>query len=177
MFQGKHIDRQAEKLADVQDETHVNRLKDLEAETLVPMLFNTLAEVQENHLATLLTKWRSRQGSKRWLTREQRWTLNKLGNTLVNYKAVALIDVLDSTLANVETKRLGETLGDVREEALVNMIAYGLAEVQAKALGDTSDEVEGKRLVDMLPDTLVDIDGETFILTQSDLLAQILVDT
>lgn len=60
MFQGKHIDRQAEKLADVQDETHVNRLKDLEAETLVPILFNTLAEVQENHLATLLTKWRSK---------------------------------------------------------------------------------------------------------------------
>ena len=57
------------------------------------------------------------------------------------------------------------------------MIAYGLAEVQAKALDDTSDEVEGKGLVDMLPDTLVDIDGETFILTQSDLLAQILVDT
>ena len=60
MFQGKHIDRQADKLADEQDETHVKRLKDLEAETLVPMLFNTLAKVQENHLATLLTKWRSR---------------------------------------------------------------------------------------------------------------------
>ncbi len=57
------------------------------------------------------------------------------------------------------------------------MIAYGLAEVQAKALGDTSDEVEGKGLVDMLADTLVDMDGETFILTQSDLLTQILVDT
>ena len=65
----------------------------------------------------------------------------------------------------------------MREEALVNMIAYGLAEVQAKALGDTSDEVEGKGLVDMLADTLVDMNGETFILTQSDLLAQILVDT
>ena len=49
--------------------------------------------------------------------------------------------------------------------------------MQAKALGDTSDEVEGKGLVDMLADTLVDMDGETFILTQSDLLAQILVDT
>ena len=65
----------------------------------------------------------------------------------------------------------------MREEELVNMIAYGLAEVQAKALGDTSDEVEGKGLVDMLADTLVDMDGETFILTQSDLLTQILVDT
>ena len=85
--------------------------------------------------------------------------------------------MLDGTLADVETKRLGETLGDVREEELVNMIAYGLAEVQAKALGDASDEVEGKGLVDMLADTLVDMNGETFILTQSDLLAQILVDT
>ena len=85
--------------------------------------------------------------------------------------------MLDGTFADVERKRLGQTLGDVREQALVNMIAYGLAEVQAKALGDTSDEVEGKRLVNMLADTLVDIDGETFILTQSDLLAQILVDT
>ena len=37
--------------------------------------------------------------------------------------------------------------------------------------------MEGKGLVDMLADTLVDMDGETFILTQSDLLAQILVDT
>ena len=86
--------------------------------------------------------------------------------------------MLDGTLADVETKRLvDETLGDVREEELVNMIAYGLAEVQAKAIGDTSDEVEGKRLVDMLADTLVDMDGETFILSQTDLLAQILVDT
>lgn len=86
--------------------------------------------------------------------------------------------MLDSTLADVETKRLvDETLGDVREEELVNMIAYGLAEVQAKAIGDTSDEVEGKGLVDMLADTLVDMDGETFIFTQTDLLAQILVDT
>lgn len=86
--------------------------------------------------------------------------------------------MLDGTLADVETKRLvDETLGDVREEELVNMIAYGLAEVQAKAIGDTSDEVEGKGLVDMLADTLVDMDGETFILTQTDLLAQILVDT
>ena len=37
--------------------------------------------------------------------------------------------------------------------------------------------MEGKGLVDMLADTLVDIDGDTFILTHSDLLAQILVDT
>ena len=53
---------------------------------------------------------------------------NKLGNTLVDHKAVALIDALHYTL-EVETKRLGKTLSDVREEALVNTIAYGLAEV------------------------------------------------
>ena len=52
----------------------------------------------------------------------------KLGNTLVDQKAVALIDALQYTL-EVETKRLGKTLSDVREEALVNTIAYGLAEV------------------------------------------------
>ena len=53
---------------------------------------------------------------------------NKLGNTLVDHKVVALIDALQYTL-EVETKRLGETLSDVREKALVNTIAYGLAEV------------------------------------------------
>lgn len=53
---------------------------------------------------------------------------NKLGNTLVDHKAVALIDALHYTL-EVETKRLGETLSNVREEALVNTIANGLAEV------------------------------------------------
>ena len=53
---------------------------------------------------------------------------NKLGNTLVDHKVVALIDALQYTL-EVETKRLGETLSDVREEALVNTIAYGLAEL------------------------------------------------
>ena len=52
----------------------------------------------------------------------------KLGNTLVDHKAIALIDAFQYTL-EVETKRLGETLSDVREEALVNTIAYGLAEV------------------------------------------------
>ena len=54
--------------------------------------------------------------------------VNKLGNTLVDHKAVALIDALHYTI-EVETKRLGETLSNVREEALVNTIANGLAEV------------------------------------------------
>ena len=53
---------------------------------------------------------------------------NKLGNTLVDHKAVTLIEALHYTL-EVETKRLGETLSNVREEALVNTIANGLAEV------------------------------------------------
>lgn len=53
---------------------------------------------------------------------------NKLVNTLVDQKAVALIDALHYTL-EVETERLGETLSAVKEEALVNTIAYGLAEV------------------------------------------------
>ena len=53
---------------------------------------------------------------------------NKLVNTLVDQKAVALIDALHYTL-EVETERLGETLSDVKEQALVNTIAYGLAEV------------------------------------------------
>ena len=51
-----------------------------------------------------------------------------MANTLVDHKAVALIDALHYTL-EFETKRLGETLSDVREEALVKTIAYGLAEV------------------------------------------------
>ena len=52
----------------------------------------------------------------------------KLANTLVDHKAVALIEVLHYKL-EFETKRLGKTLSDVRQEALVNTIAYGLAEV------------------------------------------------
>ena len=100
---------------------------------------------------------------------------NKLGNTLVDDKAVALIDALDGKLADVETKRLGETLGDVREAGLVNMFAYGLAEGQA--LGDRTDQVEAKALVDTLADTVVGMDDETLIEKISDVLAQILVDT
>ena len=107
MFQEKHIDRQAEKLADVQDETHVNRLKDLEAETLVPMLFNTLAEVQENHLATLLTKWRSRQLSKRYIIRD---VVGKI-----------LVDFVADTVAEVELEKLGNSAGDVQTSAVVEM--------------------------------------------------------
>ena len=53
---------------------------------------------------------------------------NKLCNTLVDHKVVALIDALQYTL-EIKTKRLGQTLSYVREEALVNTIAYGLAEV------------------------------------------------
>ena len=56
----EQIETQADTLADVQDETYGNRLKDLEAEALVAMRFNTLAEVEENHLVKHLTKWRSR---------------------------------------------------------------------------------------------------------------------
>ena len=53
---------------------------------------------------------------------------NKLGDTLVDHKTVALIEALHYKL-EFETKRLGKTLSDVRQEALVNTIAYGLAEV------------------------------------------------
>ena len=40
----------------VQDETYGNKLKDLEAEALVVTPFNTLAEVEENNLATHFKK-------------------------------------------------------------------------------------------------------------------------
>ena len=65
----QQLDTRADTLAEVQDETHGNRLKDLEAKVLVTTMFYTLAEVEENHLATHLTKWRSRHKSKRCLTR------------------------------------------------------------------------------------------------------------
>ena len=107
MFQGKHIDRQADKQADVQDETHVNRLKDLKADTLVHILFNTLAEVQENHLATLLTKWRSRQLSKRYIIRDvvgkilvELVELEKLANTAGDVQTCAVVEMHDDKFAS-----------------------------------------------------------------------------
>lgn len=57
----------------------------------------------------------------------------KLGNTLVDEKAVPLIDVLEDTLADVDTKRLRETLSDLMKEALFNTLGNGLTEVGAKA--------------------------------------------
>ena len=43
----------------------------------------------------------------------------KLGETLVDEKSVAMIDALDDRLADVQTKSLRETLRDVRVVALV----------------------------------------------------------
>ena len=78
---------------------------------------------------------------------------------------MALIEALDDTLADAETKILRKTFGDVRVEPLVNLLSNGLAEVEAKAHGDTLDQVESKARVDMHADTLVDMHGETFIET------------
>ena len=59
------MDRRADTLSVVEDETHGNRLKVFEAEALVATLYYTLAEVEENHLATHLTKWTSWHWTKR----------------------------------------------------------------------------------------------------------------
>ena len=66
---------------------------------------------------------------------------------------MALIEALDDTLADAETKILRKTLGDVRVETLVNLLSNRLGEVEAKAHGDTQDQVESKALVDMQADT------------------------
>ena len=56
VYAKKHIDTQAATLAKVQGVTYGNKLKDLEAEALVVTPFNTLAEVEENNLATHFKK-------------------------------------------------------------------------------------------------------------------------
>ena len=130
------------------------------------MLFNTLAEVEENTLGDTLDEM------------EVEALVKTLAYHLAQVeKALALVDGLDDKLANIETKRLGKTPGDVKKQALVNTLANRLALVEAKALGNTLNKVEAKALVDMLADTLVAVNGETVIDTLSDVLAPIVVDT
>ena len=54
--------------------------------------------------------------------------------------------MLADTLGKVETKKLGYTLGDVKAEALVNKISYTEAAVTTKVLGKTLKDVETKAL-------------------------------
>ena len=50
-------------------------------------------------------------------------------------------------LAKVEAKKLGDTLGDVKAEALVNTLSYTEAAVMTKSRGETLKDVETKALV------------------------------
>ena len=69
--------------------------------------------------------------------------------------------MLAYTLADVVANKLGGTLGDLEAKAVLDMLTNALKEVKAATLGDTLGDVEAHALVDMLTDTLPLAKSET----------------
>ena len=74
---------------------------------------------------------------------------------------VERIATLENTLAEVKTGRLGDTLGNLQAEALVKTLAYTLVVVKFNTLCDTRDDVQAEALVKTLADTLPEVKAET----------------
>ena len=115
----------------MQDDTHGNRLKDLEPNVLVTTLFHTLAEVKENHDTLGLMQCQALLDN---VLTDDNGRDNTLGDRLGNAQAKALTSALVTTPANVEKKTFADTMTDAADETEVHTLAVKLAELVAETV-------------------------------------------